>query len=467
MKRMAISNSILAAGVLAVGMVSSPAFAQAFSAGADKVVPRFCTNACVQINEQIAVDGSGNAVAMWNEPFYQESESYTALVGARYTASSNSWSAAKKLTHLYGDLPMGKLEMDAAGNATMVFADNLPNYSYTDHNMYAAKWVAGYGWRVDIAKTEYGWKFREKKAASVGRNGHIFVNYAVDEDIINREGREMAAGSRTLIYSPSTKTWSTVMGRAGDELDAVVADPYGGAIGFHLGSQLWTMRFDTATRAWVTIPGALENAGNFKISQFQAVSDRAGNIMVLYEKHDYATSTRQLKSARYQPSTRTWSRKTVPVIASSRLYGAPSLAADRFNNFYATWVQYSGAYTKTISARYSNSGAVWSKPVVISRGNYHTRDSAVVTDYAGNAIYTWGQRTDTGTGSSTGKIFRTTAVRYSNWTWGTPMIIQDANRIGYKPFIGADNSGRAIVMWTQDSSIAGIKEIRSDRLTPR
>lgn len=469
MIRTSFLTTILVAGALAAGVLSSPVHAQAFTAGVDKPIPRYCTNACVQSNEQMVVDvTSGDATAMWNEPWQDPHNAYGAdhhaLIGAHFNASTNTWSAPTALRITYRVVPTGKLMGDTLGNAMMVLpiAQTDPNYASGAiwYDLVAVKWVNGNGWYQDTIRTESSFAPDSPVVASMGRSGHVFVSYSV------RNYTTQSSQARLAYYSLNARSWTTANAAAGSHFDHIVADPHGGAVAIsHRNGQVITKRFDTATRSWAS-SATLEVAGYMRVAQFNAASDHPGNVMVIYERVDNA-GVRTIKTARYQRDIQRWTVKTLPKISSSQLYGPPSIATDRYNNFYTTFIQYSGGYMKTIAARYSGSGGTWATPVVISRGTYHARDASVTTDYAGNAIVVWSQRTDTGTGSSTGKIFRTTAVRYTNAVWGTPMIIQDSTRNSYRPYLGADRYGRTVVMWTQDSSITGVKEIRADRLIPR
>lgn len=454
-------SKILCVGAIAFGALSTNVYAQAFSSGVDKPIPRFCTNSCVQFAEQLVVDTLGNATAIWKEPDRSaDGEIYYGIIASRYSQSTNSWSRPVRIAAGIGH---DKIKMHLAagpnGQATVVYGSSS-SYSNPKYIFMAVRFTPGSGWKDQYLGQDAYWLASDITIGS-SRRGDIFLTFqaTLAEDTQRTE-------RRFIRLNASTGKVMTYMGGGTPRFDKIIGDDAGGAIGIQSANNvLRVMRLDLSTGYWTDLR-TLDSSG-YPITQLEANADRVGNVIVMYERHNTANNTRLLRTFRFQKSNRVWSSKSVPSISSSRLYGPPSIHGDRYGNFYSTWIQYSGAYMKTISARYSNSGGVWSKPIVISKGSYHTRDAAVTTDYAGNAIYTWGQRTDTGTGSSTGKTFRTTAVRYSNWKFGWPSVIQDAWRVGYKPYIGADNNGRVIVMWTQNSSIWGVKELRSDRLLPK
>lgn len=450
--------------VLAAAVSWRPALAQAFSHGIDKPVPRVCRDSCVQSREQMVVDTAGNATAVWEEPYIDtDGTPYRRIYASRYTASASSWSTP--VTVLGADSGKEiKLHLSPASNgrARLLYQYGTYLWGWDGSRLGMMEFVPGSGW---LSRGYFGdyYILTGNIAFGSGRNGDVFVSFSEYRQSKYGEG---SGDNRFVRYPANGTAWITDSGAHIPLFDKIIGDDSGGAIGIRYRDNiLQVMRLDVASNSWVDLR-TLDNSG-YSITQLEGTADRLGNVMLIYERLNTANNTRSIRTYRFQKSSRTWTSKAVQAISSSRVYGQLAIHGDRYGNFYSAWVQYSGAYMKTIAARYSGSGGFWSKPLVISRGSYHTRDAAVTNDYAGNAIYSWSQRSDTGTGSSDGKIFRQTAVRYSNATWGTPTVIQDANRNGYKTFLGAGNDGRVTVLWTQNSSISGVKEIRSDRLIPR
>lgn len=445
-------------------MAAAPVNAQAFSQDIDKPVPRLCRDNCEQKNEQMVVDTAGNATAVWLETYRDGSgEVYDSIVASRYSASASAWSTPTRLT--YYDTSSGikfALTTAANGRARLVYAFNYNFFGYVGHSVSFSEFVPGIGWQ-SLGGYQDNYAEMGNLTLASGRNGDQIASYGT-----TRFSRSGSTYDQVFLHQKVGESRTRVKtGAAAGSFHHYAIDDDGGVIGIQYGNTLRIMRLDLASQNWYDARTLDWGGSGITIAQLKTTADRNGNTMLLYERRNTTNNSSQIRTFRFQKSISSWSSKSVPAIASSRVYGQPSIHGDRYGNYYATWVQYSGAYMKTIAARYSNSKAVWSQPIVISRGSYHTREAAVTNDYAGNAIFTWSQRNDTGTGSSTGKIFRQTVVRYSNATWGTPTVIQDVNRIGYKPFIGAGNDGRITVLWTQDSSVVGIKEIRSDRLTPK
>ena len=95
-------------------------------------------------NPQVAIDGSGNAIAVW----WQSDGARNNLVANRYVAGSGWGTAAVIETDSTGDVSAPQIAMDTAGNAIAVWAwasavPNGPTYEYT---VWANRYTAASGW---------------------------------------------------------------------------------------------------------------------------------------------------------------------------------------------------------------------------------------------------------------------------------------------------------------------------------
>lgn len=445
---------------------STGAIAQTYSGSTDRTIPRLCTNKCAQAGEQVAVDAYGNGYAVWLENHLNPNtgDVVSSLLASRFIASTQTWTKPQIIDQSWalGGSGGTRIVVNSANQATIVWTHNGGSYWYGGGvDLKSATW-RGY-WDIREVRRDFN-VVTDNFTVGANKSGEIFVSYAVrnydyrydDIEIINM--RKLKDG-----------TWTNNWGQP-EAFENIAVDEVGGAIGVEMRSGsylLYTKRHDSSTRQWVdkVVHETYSNYNN--IPNLATAVDPNGNVMMVYEVVNVSTGARKLKSRYFNKSTRTWTTKNLQGNTTGRLYGSISIAADRNKNFYVAYNQYSGSYIKTISARYTNSAGTWSWPKVVSKGNYHTREAMVTTDASSRAIYTWGQRTDTGTGSSTGKVFRMATSRYADSAWSWPSIYQDAWRIGYKPFAATDSYGRTLVIWNQDSTVSGVKELKSDRLQAR
>lgn len=471
----AVRSSFFSVVLGLAGLLSIQSFsvnAQSVTTGADKLVPRLCTNQCVQAREHVAVDGSGNATAIWSEP--GGTLNHRNVLVARYNGSTNTWSRPRVLDNQYF-LGNPLIAVDSAGNALAVwqyFFEGQEFFRSARYSVQSGTWSAPRTFWV-------GGYYESLASLEVAGNGDAFLHASGRND----------AGT-TYRYDAASDTWASMVNSSNNV--EIAADGGGGALiadgSFYPSQYVAVSRYDPATKTQ-SRSTFLDSGGDTYDSNtgqlvsrtdvrfFSASRHFNGGEMVFWERlfEDYRTGavTRTLRTAIFNRSTGTWRHLVIPKISNSQTLSG-RLDADRFGNVNAIWVQYVSGYAKVVTARYVASAGRWSTPRVLSQGSYHTRDASLDTDINGNVIATWSQRTDTGTGSSVGRIFRTKAARYSLSanSWGTPATIQDVNRNSYRPHMGVSREGRAIVLWQQDTGArygdgTPIKEMRADRVLPQ
>jgi hypothetical protein len=456
-----------------VTLLPQVGMAQGFASGVDQTVGRHCTNSCEQRTEKIAVDSAGNAIAVWSEPV---ASGEPRIIFSRFDAATGVWLRSAPLHDDRGVEP--QVAFDGSGNALAVWNRYIGEGTYA---LRYSRYIAGHGWtRPGNADLQTIPENHYNLVLSVGKNGDAIVHFAGR----NFARYRVQFHAVTNTWTPYSNTYygdaATAVDPAGNVLAVYVSpEPFGDSL------QLIAQRYDASTRRWSN-SRLLENfqptynmngepSFTATIQSLSVTLDVSGNGMVLWEravKPLDGTMKREIRSVRYLSRNGAWHYKTLPKISTWKTRGS-SMAADRFGNVVAVWNQYVGSYAKTVASRYSSTTGTWAAPQVISSGNYLTREPSVGTDAAGNAFATWSQRSDTGTQSSSAAVYRPTASRFhaSSGKWSLPATVQDANRKGYRVHMGVDKHGRSVVMWTQESGryLNGVpvKEIRADRLVGR
>lgn len=454
--------------------VAPTALSQTLASGADQLIKRYCTNDCVQRNEKLAVDSAGNGMAVWIE-------SGDRLITARYYAGSGTWGNPVPLfSETAEDLQVG---VDGGGNVLAVWSRYIGEGTSA---IYFSRYMAtngAWGWTRPSTVIQHGDGLTIRDLV-VGKNGDAMMLY--------RESYRPY--DNFMRFDHATRTWAVSKNEFNLQHVRIALDDVGNAVAvfaynpgwyYYGGSVVSAHRYNVASKQWEE--GTILDLHEVKYDDYGndvngeaalrslALSlDKSGNATAFWEKAvtKGTSTTRTIKTARFLKSRSAWLGKTMPVLSSGKTAGA-ALAADKYNNVNAVWVQYVGPYAKTVTARYSSTTGAWTKPRVLQTGNYHSRDADIKTDINGNSIATWSQRADGGTGSSSSAIFRTTAARYAlgSNSWGPATTIQNAYRNGHLAYQGIDTKGRSLVMWTQQSGrvVNGVpvKEIRSDRLLPQ
>lgn len=454
-----------------LGASIASAIAQSLAAGVDMPVARLCTNQCLQFDQRIAVDDAGNAIAIWTEKDGTRSR----IVTARLSAGATRWGMPQRLHYEEGTNT--DIGVDGKGNAIAVWSIKRTE---TQSALRFSRYIALQGTWTRPADAIIHSPYDVRSNLAVARNGNA---------VIATGGGDFRNGT-LAVFDAATGTWQRMQLDDADYIKALRAaiDGSGNAFiafvyqGYREFIGLNAVRYDAATKR-INYGAALD--GHFPdynqsgaangVGEFVGMAlsmDRYGGGMALWQfklTSPDGKITRTIRSSRYRTATKVWSAKPVPKISNDKIIGEAALSPDLNTHVNAVWTQYIGAYARTVSARFSAWTGLWSTPRVIQSGNYNTREPRIVTDTNGNAFATWSQRSDSGTGTLASAIHRTTAARYSasTGTWGSPRIVQDVNRNAYKNELGIDGKGRAIVLWPQNSSITGVKELRTDRLIPQ
>lgn len=470
-------TSAVAAGVV-VGTVSSAAFAQSITAGADRTLSRLCAAPCTQSQERVAVDAAGNAIAVWKEEKFIPPDENSAgqeireLVVSRYNVSTNSWSTPRILPKTTSEnlLTYPQVEFDGSGNALIVWGERevLTAQPYV---LRYARYVKSQGSFTSPMTVERSENYNLLANLTVAKNGNAFLLQLGEQF---RPGHYYDAATGTWQRLPNTTEERRYMDSAVDEVGNTIVT-YERRTSTSL--SLFATRFNFSSKQFGS-PTKLDEVvpGENDISDNVVTRDRFGNDTVLWQTtvRNLSTGayTRTIKSARYVVSRGAWVSKPIQKLNNNEISSVVDMDTDRSGNVAAIWTQFVGSYRKPVTIRYSSTTGNWSAPRVLSVGNFNTRDASIEASANGDVIATWSQRTDSGTDSGFNKIFRTKAVRYSAaaGNWGAPITVQDANVNSYYPVLDVDAQGRAVIIWNEDTPATDdfdAKRLRADRVFPQ
>lgn len=440
-----------------------PAYTQNVTQGRDVVLNPFCAGACSSGDYQLATDTAGNALAIWTKENGR-------LLTARLDAATSRWTLPESLGNHTGHDP--RIGFDRNGNAvaTWIVEETKDCQKVIWYSRYLGaqkQWT-----RPQLVQSFNCYEGAYAPVLAVSGNGDAFLA------ILQRN----EAGT-ILRFDSATATWQTYRDTGGGQEHAIAADDAGNAIYTArlvvYVNFVYAMRFDASTGQWSDaerFDEFIEDGSGFSqfLTEPSVTMDRYGNAMVMWQKgtsKDGGAQTRIIRSARYLVRRDVWALKTIPKV-SNAVVDQSVMSADAATNVTAVWTQALAGTTRVFSSRYSAATGKWSRPVVIQQGDFPSRHPALDTDRFGDVLATWSQRVDAGAQGRGNAVFRTMASRFSavTGTWCSPIIVQDANRKGYRSRIAGNESGGAVVLWEQDStrSLGGvpIRELMSDRLFP-
>ncbi len=394
---------------------------------------------------QAAVDGSGNAVAVWSQ---SDGTRYT-IRANRYTLSGG-WGAATVIqSDNAGGAHSPQVALDASGNAVAVWQQS----DGTRYNIRANRYTPSGGWgTATVIESDDAGDAQGPQVAMDGSGNAIAVWYQSD-------------GTRTNIwanrYTPSGG-WGTAAvietDNAGDAQSPQVAmDGSGNAVALwhqYAGSRfhVWANRY-TPSGGWGT--AALVETDNTGSALSPQVAMRAdGSAVAVW--YQYAGTRTDIWANRFTPSGG-WGTATLIETdsAGSALY--PQVAMDGSGNAVAVWQQSEGVRSDVWANRYTPAGG-WGTPTLVDTDyERHAQYPQVASDPAGNAVAVWHQ--------SDGVRWNVWARHFKPPGWGTAALIEtDNSGPAMSPQIATDGSGNAVAVWSQSDGTR--YSIWSNRYTP-
>ena len=278
----------------------------------------------------MAVDASGNAIAVWEQ---QPDGDHYSIWANRYVAGVG-WGTATLVqsnSAVYARSP--QVAVDPSGNATAVWTQTEGDG--TRHDTWANRYVPGSGWGT---------------ATLLGTDNDGLAGYApqVAVDI---------AGNVTAVWEQSAETSPTV----------------------------WVNRY---------VPGAgwgtatlLVPAGSSWASGPAVAVDPSGNVVVVWNQSDAARS--HVWAKRYVPNSGWGTATQIDTDAVSAV--SPQVAVDASGNAVAVWSQLDATPRVSISASRFVPGSGWGAATLLETDDGEAWNPQVAVDASGNAIAVWNQ----------------------------------------------------------------------------
>ncbi|HUX90259.1 MAG TPA: hypothetical protein VMV48_06165 [Gallionellaceae bacterium] len=366
------------------------------------------TGAGAAAQPQIAVDPSGNAVAVWVQ--VDSTGTYLNIWANHYTVATHTWGTAAPLETGVGFSSNPQIAIDANGNALAV-------------------------WQQDGDATA-----------------------AVRDDIwANR-------------YSASSGTWGTAVlietDNAGPAVSPQIAfDLTGNAMAVWLqsngtSSQIRSNSYSAGSGTWGTTATIIEPVSLGASSTPQIAIDANGNALVVWSRYD---GTGTIMSNRYAAGSG-WGAASVIGGAG----GLPQIAIDANGNALAVWSQSDGSNRNIWANRYS-AGSGWGTAALIEWTGGDADNPQIAFDVSGNALAVWQQNSGFGTNE---RIWSNRYTAGSGWGGFPALIQTDisggstANAVEPQIVIDAA-SGNALAVWVQpDGASDNTPDIWINRYTP-
>jgi hypothetical protein len=334
-------------------------------------------------NVHLAIDGSGNAMAVWTQA--NPIGSRTDVWARRYVIGAG-WGTAQVIeVNDAGSAYQAQVAMDFNGNAIAVWWQ----YDGTNYNIYANRFTVAGGWGSPVLlENNNGWAYAPKIGID-GLGNAVVVWYQANSTTLN------IWSSRYVVAASNWTVAQQIESSAADSRDVALAVSANGVAvttwrEFNgLTDAIWASRWMPAS-GWDG-PQAIDTFG--RSMEPQVAADENGNFAVVWTQTD---GTRYNVAANRCSITTGWGTSVLLESDAGTAIGA-RIAADPSGNLLATWGQSDGTRMNLLSSYLTQAGG-WGAPkrvessdgtVLVSSAAFAPVRSALVFDRSGNALSLW------------------------------------------------------------------------------
>jgi len=387
---------------------------------------------------QVVVDGNGNALAAWQ----QFDGIRTNILANQYTAATGRWGTAELIeTDNAGHAYAPQLAVDSSGNALAVWfqSDGIRTNIWANrYSVTTGNWGVAAQIEINNAGNAY------LPNVTFDGSGNALAVWSQYDGVFrsiwaNRyESTTASWGAAELVETDN----------AGDATYPKIAfDDNGNALVVWqmfdgIRHSVWANRYSETTASWGT--SELIETDNIGDANFpQLAFDGSGNALVVWVQLD---GTRfNVWANRYMAVTGKWGTAEMIEIDNAGDAWQPKLTVDASGNALAVWDQYDGPFRSIWANRYSATNASWGTAELIETGNVgHAYNTQVASDSSGNALAVW-EQSDGSVLNIWANLYTATT---SSWGQAELIEINNSGDAGY-PQLAFDSSGNGLVVWHQ------------------
>jgi len=383
----------------------------------------------------VAMDGAGNAVVVWN----QQGATTLDLWANRRVAGVGFEGGERIEMDDTGDAREARVGMDAAGDAVAVW-HQITAQSDPIYNVLSNRYLEGVGWQA--AETIQQDTTVPTSGARIAMNasGDAMAVWARPDGIYSSiSGNTYSKGNgwdgESLVETMNSEASypSVAVGPSGDRM--VVWRWYGGGewnmLGRYYDGNLWSgiVEFDADTGHGSVPDVAVDDAGNAIAVWIQPDGQMPAEVRVW--------------ANRYVPGNG-WGT-AVQLKDSTGNADVPRIAMDPLGNATVVWRGvYGGATVGDVWAARYEEGQAWQTAILIDDGTGEIYGRDVAMDDGGDAVVVWVQ--DDGVARS---VYTRRYDAVSGWNGSQPELLETNDGDAQYPSVAMDPSGNAVVVWRQ------------------
>jgi len=376
---------------------------------------------------QIALDGDGNAVAVWHR-----FDGTHTIVQSAVRPAGGAWQPPVALSAPGADAVDPQVAFDGAGDAFAVWTRS----DGTNQIAQAAVRPAGGAWQSPVALSGAGQDaaYPQVVADEAGNAVAVWTRAGFGE-----ESRVQAA------VRPAGGAWqapASLSAAGEDAYDAQVAiDPHGKAVAvwdrFDGANQIVQAASRAAGGSWQA-PVSLSAPGQ-NATHPQVAVDGQGAAVVVWQRNDGVNSIVQ---AAVRPVGGSWPSTAANVSAALENAEAAQVAVDTAGNAVAVWQRFGGADT-VVQAASRPVGGTWQAPVSLSATGQEAEAPQVTIDGHGDAVAVWDR-------SAGARTIVQAAWRPAGGAWpSTPDDLSDAGQSATDAQVAVGGPGDAVATWVR------------------
>ncbi|MCP4193816.1 MAG: hypothetical protein GY768_24675, partial [Planctomycetaceae bacterium] len=288
---------------------------------------------------QIAFDGSGNAIAIWP----QHDGRVFNIWANRFDGGTSSWGSAEEIeTDDSGYAERSQIAFDGSGNAIAVWQQEIGGGVTS---IWANKFNGGtssWGSPEKIETDDSGYAGLPQIAFD-GSGNAIAVWPQYDGSFINLWANIFDGGTSSWGTAEMIKTNNSLGASSGTP--RIAFDDSGNAIAIwsqwdSSGYNIWENRFDRSTSSWGTAE-KIETDDPDHLSAPKIAFDESGNAIAVWQQDD--GSIDNIWVNRFDGSTSSWGTAEMIETDDSGNADFPQIAVDGSGNAIAVWQQWDGS----------------------------------------------------------------------------------------------------------------------------
>jgi len=381
---------------------------------------------------QIAVDPSGNGVAVW-----QVWDGFQWNIWANRYAVGADWGTGEIIQALSGDAGFPRVAVDSSGNAVAVWQQ----HDGVRSNINANRYVVGTGWGIaeTIEMDDTAGAYTPSVAVDSGGNATAVW--------VHDDGTRYNIYSNRYLVGTGWGTAELIEADTGNAATPEVAvDSSGNAIavwGQLAGTpyNIYANRYVVGT-GWETAELIETDTGNAEYPQVAV--DLSGNAVAVWWQSDGTRDN--IWANRYVVGTG-WGTAELIETDDTGPAREPQVAVDPSGNAVTVWMQDDGTFFNIYANRFVV-GTGWGAAELVEAETGYAAYPQLAVDPSGNAVAVWYQ--DEGTRNN---IW---ANRYVVGTgWGTAEIVEFDTGDVFSPHIAINPNGNGMAVWTQVDSVGG------------